>query len=36
MIFLIIGSGIVGTNIARELSKYHTSILVVEKRKWHR
>ena len=29
--FLIIGSGIVGTNIARELSKYHTSILVVEK-----
>ena len=29
--FLIVGSGIIGTNVARELSKYQVSILVVEK-----
>jgi len=29
--FLIIGSGIIGTNVARELSKYQVSVLVVEK-----
>lgn len=29
--YVIIGSGIVGTNIARELSKYKVSVLVLEK-----
>jgi len=29
--YIIIGSGIIGTNIARELSQYHAKILVLEK-----
>ena len=28
---IIIGAGIIGTNIARELSRYNTKVLIIEK-----
>ena len=31
---IIIGAGVVGCSIARELSRYNTSILVLEKDLW--